>query len=342
MEPPDRSTVAYWYPEPYWVDHEASAIKSLLPFFDQVAILLPGYMYGRHREANQWMAGPLEDAGVLRILEPGQFVDQTMTIQLHAILKALIEEGVFDGLEVPDSRYGYHELSRSRMGWNSDVALSTELTELLSARRLALPSEDGVSVPLHPAVRSAILVLLSQLAPSAGQADGLDLMPVTGSRARIAELAALLKLPGIASAGQVVALDAETVGLDLSTASLDDVLEFREHHGDQCQRYLREVRGFVRGLSGIGSEDERDQAVLDRQEELADLAADLRKTARTYWRRPMARVAVGGVGAVLSLAAGSILPAALAGAAALLEWESPPDIAGPFSYLFEVQQSFRP
>jgi hypothetical protein len=37
----ELSELAYYYPEPYWLAHEGSWIKSLLLFFDGVAILLP-------------------------------------------------------------------------------------------------------------------------------------------------------------------------------------------------------------------------------------------------------------------------------------------------------------
>ena len=37
---------AYYYPAPYWSAGEGDWIKSLLLFFDEVAILLPGYMRG--------------------------------------------------------------------------------------------------------------------------------------------------------------------------------------------------------------------------------------------------------------------------------------------------------
>jgi hypothetical protein len=164
------------------------------------------------------------------------------------------------------------------------------------------------------------------------------LLPVTPYRNRIRDLLTLLRLPGLASAGEVVALDAETVGLDLQDAPLEAVLEFRDLHGQDLRRYIRDVRGFVRSLSLLESE-EREVAIVDRQEELSDAAAGLRRTARSYWRRPVARVAVGAAGAVISLSSGQPLPAALGAMAALLEWEPQHDLAGPFSYLFELHQS---
>ena len=39
---------AYYYPSPHWILRDSGWIKSLLLFFDDIAILLPNYMYGRH------------------------------------------------------------------------------------------------------------------------------------------------------------------------------------------------------------------------------------------------------------------------------------------------------
>ena len=98
------------------------------------------------------------------------------------------------------------------------------------------------------------------------------------------------------------------------------------------------TRQFTRLLSSLG-EDEARSAIVDRQEELADLAADLRRLSRKHWKKPTARVAVGGAGALLSAAVGSPLAAAFAGIAALLEWDGKDAQAGAFSYLFELQRS---
>ena len=86
-------------------------------------------MYGRHRQSNPWLAGPLEELGLLRILEPGTFVDQRMRSRLIDILTGLLVGGAFDALEIPHSPHGYHELSRTRLGWNADIKLSSELID---------------------------------------------------------------------------------------------------------------------------------------------------------------------------------------------------------------------
>jgi hypothetical protein len=50
------SEIAYYYPEPYWLAQEGGWIKSLLLFFDEVAILLPDYMRGQHVVADPSLA----------------------------------------------------------------------------------------------------------------------------------------------------------------------------------------------------------------------------------------------------------------------------------------------
>ena len=56
-----KPDVAYYYPAPYWAFEESDWVKSLLLFFDRVAILLPDYMYGRHWMADQTLVAPLEE-----------------------------------------------------------------------------------------------------------------------------------------------------------------------------------------------------------------------------------------------------------------------------------------
>ena len=79
----ERLDVAYYYhPAPYWGIDEGGWVKSLLLFFDKVSILLPGYMYGRHHFADPVLAEPLEDRGLLEVLEPTNWIDPDMAKKL--------------------------------------------------------------------------------------------------------------------------------------------------------------------------------------------------------------------------------------------------------------------
>ena len=149
----------------------------------------------------------------------------------------------------------------------------------LKARGLARESKDGVSIPMHPAVRLMILVLLSQILRPKGAALGLDLSPATDRPELIDTLTELLALPNVPSAGHVVSLDLTTVGVDLSAIPIDEVLGFRAEHLDAHRQYARAVRRFVRELSLLPS-GERDSALDEREAELAGLAGQDRKSTR--------------------------------------------------------------
>src|SRR5262249_23606183 len=146
---------------------------------------------------------------------------------------------------------------------------------------IARPSEDGVSFPVHPIVRATILVLLSQLARDAGRRAGLGLHPTTTRRRAIEDLLRVLSIPSSPSAGHVVALDLEIVGVNLASVPLDDILEFREDHGPAYRAYARNVRQAVSEL-GLLEPEAREASLRDRREELSDMAEDLRGTARRW------------------------------------------------------------
>ncbi len=131
-ESPDE--IAYYYPEPYWLINEGGWIKSLLLFFDEVAILLPNYMYGRHVSADPTLAGPLEDKGLLRILQPEWFLDERTTEKLTEIVTALIESGAFDDLQAGSV---LAELSMSRMSG------AARLPRLVSRTRATGRADDS-------------------------------------------------------------------------------------------------------------------------------------------------------------------------------------------------------
>ena len=244
----ERLDVAYYYPQSYWGMGEGGWVKSLLLFFDKVSILLPGYMYGRHHLADPVLAEPLEDQGLLEVLEPKTWIDPDMANKLAEAVNGLLADGVFD--ELPRD-VDFHELSRSRMGYGVDFDLAESLVSELRAKGLAKPSEDGVSIPLHPTVRTAILVILSQLARSAGNKQNLSVHPATNDRRAVQDLIDTLSRDRMPSRDTVIAFDLEPVSLDLESVPLDDVLQFRAEYQAAHQAYMRDLRGFMAELADI-------------------------------------------------------------------------------------------
>ena len=324
-----------YYPAPYWAHGESDWVKSLLLFFDRLAILLPGYMYGRHEAADPTLVAPLEERGLLQVLEPDDWVDESMTNELAEIIVELLTNGAFDDLS---HDVHFHELSYSRMGYRADVELADFLVDELQARDLAHLSEDGVSVPLHPIVRKTILVILGQLSRARGSRAGLVVHPTTNAHVAIEDLIATLSREPMPSAGRLVALDLEPVSLDLSSIPLDDVLQFRADRRDAHRAYMRDLQRFMVELAAIDLTEEREELLFERRQLIADSAHDIRQSTAKAFKRNLRSWSLGLAGAAWSLGTGDPIGAAL-GACGLLTGRTGgrPTVTA-YSYLFSVQR----
>jgi hypothetical protein len=156
------------------------------------------------------------------------------------------------------------ELSNSRLGGSADTALTEIVLEQLRDRGLARRSKDGVSVPLHPTVRTFVLVVLSQLLRAPAEAAGYALQPTSTRPQMLQVLLEALQMLHCRLTGHVVTFDLEQVTLDLSPIPLDEVLDFRSQHGTEYRAYARNLRQFVRDLAAL-DQDGRDQAFSDRR-----------------------------------------------------------------------------
>jgi hypothetical protein len=330
------SETAYYYPEPYWLMRDASWVKTLLLFFDEVAILLPDYMLGRHRAADPSLVEPLEDKGLLRILHPEWFVDAELTERMTATVVDLIAGGAFDDLP-PDEPFA--ELSMSRMGYGAAEGLAQMVYEELEKRGLARRSEDGVSIPMHRRIRSVYLLLLTQLAREAGQRQGLDLHPATNTDGAADVLASFFNLKPMPSRGHVVSFDLETVSIDLDLVPLDDVLGFRHDNANSYRKYMSDLRAFAFQLSLV-DEVERDRMLAGRRAEIEEQARELTGRVRKAFKSPKKATGfgLGLTGAAWSLATMNPVPAAL-GALGAIAGMAPDKASGSvYSYLFQVHR----
>ena len=336
-----RVDVAYYYPAPYWGMGEGGWVKSLLLFFDKVSILLPGYMYGRHHVADPVLAEPLEDQGLLEVLEPNKWIDAELAKCLAEAVSGLLANGAFADL---DKEVYFHELSQSRIGYGADVDLAGSLISELQSEGLAKPSEDGASIPLHPTVRTTILVILAQLARAAGNKQNLSVHPATGRFEALRDLVGTLSGERMPSRDCVIAFDLEPVSFDMASVPLDELLQFRTENQDAHRTYMLDLRGFMAELAEVQLPGDRRKLLLERRQEISDTAHDLQRSTRKALGRNLPAYSLGLAGAAWSATTGD--PIGLVLAAAGLGY----GILGPkgedsnkvdaYSYLFNVDRTF--
>jgi hypothetical protein len=332
---PSPPEIAYYYPEPYWLADEGSWIKSLLLFFDEIAVLLPQYMDGRQFLADPTLAEPMADRGLLRVLHPESFLDEQTIVELGSLMEALLSGDAFiDFAEVEH----FAELSMSRMGLGTLEAVADRLRGELERRGLARPSTDGVSIPLHPMVRSTYLMLLAQLARATGSRHGVDLHPVTSGRG-VPSFERFMRLDALPTRGQIVSFDLEVVSVDLETVPLDDVLQFRTENAGAHRRYMQHLREFALSISLL-EEPDRNRALADRAADLKDEAADLRARTRAGWTSPkrLLGFALGLGGAAWTSVSGDPIAAGMAALGAGLSMLPDGATGSAYSYLFNAAQ----
>jgi len=230
-------------------------------------------------------------------------------------------------------------LSYSRIGYGADIELTRMLVEELEGRGLARPTEDGVSVPLHPVVRTTILVMLGQLSRAAGERRGMSVHPTTSDPGAINDLVQTLSRHQMPSAGHVITLDLEAVGLDLESVPLDDVLAYRADREAEYRTYMRSLRGFLVEVAQTDDAKERESLLLARRTELADAAHDLRSHARRAFARSSGSWSLGLAGAVWSALGHDVLSVVLGGSS-LVTGSVPAsrDLPNAYSYLFAAHR----
>lgn len=334
MEQTTTPEIAFYYPNPIW--YRGDWVKNLILFFDGIGLLVPEYMKERLEEVDPAIVTGLKQHGLLHILEPEKVVDRDATEKLAAAMTDVITSGVLNDLAKEDTTF--HELSYSRLGGYGDPGLAKMIFEELKARGLARDTEDGVSIPMHPMVRSLVLVLLAQVLRPQGEKLGLELSPATDQPRLVQALVELLSLPDRPSAGHVVSFDLNTVGVDVGAVPLDELMSYRNEHYEEYRAYSRAVRQFVRELSLL-SPEEKSTAFEERQTEIDDLASDLRRRSRKAWKQP-ASFALSMVGAAWTLTTGDPLGALLAGGTTLLGLGTEDKTASAYSYIFDARAAF--
>lgn len=327
--------IAFYYPGHLWRDTDR--IKSMLLFFDAVGFLIPSYKEGEPEALDPVLALPLRDAGLLHYFVADDVIDALAAEELAARVGRVIESGALNDLTGKDT--AFHALSMSRLGFGGSREVAEALFQRLRVMGLARDSEDGCSIPMHPMVRYLVLVLLAQILREPQAQKGINLAPITDRLEVVNSLAELLNLPSAPSVGRVVQFDLQSISADLSAVPLDEVLDFRRQHLHAHRLYMRNLRKFAHEISGLPPADLQ-SALEDRQAELNEYAADLKRLSRKAWRKP-ATVGLTLAGAAWTAIDNPVAALFSLGAIAAAGLGVEPRQVDAYSYLMSIQGSLR-
>lgn len=291
------------------------------------------------RRRDPVLAGPLEERGLLHALEPKDWLDQKTTAGLANIIFEMLTNGAFDGLAEPSH---FTELSQSRMGYAADAELGSFHVDELQQRGLAKPSEDGVSIPLLPTVRTAILVTLGQLSQNMGVRRGMTIHPTSNYGHADSELIQTLSMQAMPFRHHAVQLDMEPVTCDLSYIPLKDVLQFRREHQDAYRAYMSDLHGYMVKIAGVDEGVDRELLLLERQQELSDQAHDLQRMTRRELQKSQAAWSLGIAGGVWSFSTGGPIGLALSTIEFIPGFASTGSKKlGTYTYIFDTGKTFQ-
>ncbi|MFJ2471658.1 hypothetical protein ACIOWI_01460 [Streptomyces sp. NPDC087659] len=347
--PAPQLELAHYYPDWIWQARSLDWMKSLLLYFDGLAIVLPTNLFEVAVEADPILAQPLLEKGMLHNFPPREWLTSERAAAVRQAANAVAaRSGPTAGLGVQAATLStFHFVAH---GEDADRIIG----QMLESRVIGASYPASALIQLQPAVRLVMLFAVALAAQASltthrihlvgdhdTEINGRGIFRVLGaSGASVHTLGtdesgrSMRRLPSKAlSLGDVLSRDIQNVGVDLSGVPLDEVLDYRRRHGDTYRAYARGLRGFVASLGAVDAADQ-EQRLRDRAEEIADQAAALRR-ARLDWGRPVAALTLSGMSAAWTLSQTDLWGAVLAGLAAAAGFAAPTRKTSAFTYLFE-------
>lgn len=320
--------VGLYYPAATWISVEW--IKTLMLFFDQVALLTLDEKHDISSVLDIQNVESFWEKNLIRTFTLAELLDSEVASKFKAVLQDAATWQALNSIGREEQFYYgrkiYFTLNGPEPGLEM-MLLRNELMKLIGVGTTYRENEhspqiptyrvggESPSVPVHIRLWAPLLSVLPQILRAGGLKLAIDLQPITNLYQFTSALERLLKLPGMPSSNLSILFELEQVVLDLSFQPADEIIRFREEHGQRYRAYKNNLRKFVRELSLLNVSEGsrpinerlgemkltadilRSQDFTERWEELAVEADELRKLARRWWRRPLATFGLGIVGA---------------------------------------------
>lgn len=321
---------------------QVDAVKAALLFFDGVALAVPDFE--TEVLADPLIGRPLAERGLLHSFDPSLWMDQRTARAVARTVTELLKSATPDMIyPVPPEGDMYEILT---WGWpklDARHLVMRKFLHELRRRNLMIESDVDATCRMHRDAVGVLVMVLCQalrLRTAAGPVrvhpmscehhslhDVLNIL--TGERRVFAEPSRWGRGSRSGYVGapldeypRMVTSDFTALECDLSRVPLDELLAFRADHGAEFRAYARGLNEFLLSMGTIRDPHQREAAVTERCEQIAEEAARLRGLARSAFRgrTVAATLTIAGaawtalhdgdpIGALLgSLAAGAALP----------------------------------
>jgi hypothetical protein len=322
----------HYYGDFIWDEELTGWIKSLLLFFDGIALALSPEMADQLIEANPVLAQPLAELGLLRNYEPDSWLrPNEYMLERYGYAFRRVDE-IFE-----HARQTQNAADSQAIGqiFFDDENLHRDLIRLADSLDSAKQKYGDTASQKRALVGGVKSRLLHW------NITDVAIQPVIDDEDAASYVAAVIGSYNTGRANIVVG-DLAQVGIDLSTVPLDEVLDFRRQYGSEYQRYSSDVRRFTLELSLV-DQASRYSAITERRAELEDRAEQLRKIGRTAFARQTIGFGFGLAGAAWTLAHGDPWGASFAAgaAAAGLSRQDPGSIGAGYTYILRAKTELR-
>lgn len=307
---------AYYFPQWIWPQRHLGAMKVALLFFDGLVLTLPRDVAAQAVDTDPVLAQPLAELGLLKNLEPVEWMDLQTAEAFSALVLDLITSRRFgavtreadqwrdlDGPEAIPTDDAPPQFIAGGEPWARQLPVGRRVLREMHKRGLVSKQIHNTIDNIDPSLRALILVVLAHAFRVRTADAPLRVHPVGAGADAEARFTELLRhvsprrandwrpLRPLALLGPVAESDYSVLGADLSTVPLDEILAFRREHGEHYRAYARGLRSFLRETA-ILPEQERAQALADRREAIRQEAADLRRRSRGAFGRSTAFAAI--------------------------------------------------
>jgi hypothetical protein len=277
-----------------------SWFKSLLPFFDGIVLIRrsPSDQLGCLVDSDE--VGELIERELVEVFDVGALTEATVAAAMRDALADGVTRNVLDDIGGDETFYYGQRIYWTLNGPEPSIDMMDMRNELMQqvgvGAAVREPGIEGPKVSVHARVWAPVLTLAPHVLRKGGFARGLDLQPVTDRQLSAVALRRVLELEGMPTAGSSVALELEPVVLDLRDVPIDEVVAFRDEHGESFRAYARALREVVRECGAL-EPPARDSRLAEHRERLADEAHALRRLARGFVGHGLPAFGLGIVGA---------------------------------------------